>query len=195
MAATEATSNQDDSKQLVIIVVSVILMVISFVGTSLRLYARLAIIGKVFAEDILVAIGTLLTLVSESITLGFVILVLYVATAILTKISFLTLYLRLDQRTPMRFAVYFLMGCVATVKIIFMVVQPFTCTHPTLFWSRQGALQGQCWSPQDVQYLYNVTGILTIVVAAAIISTPLPMLHGLELPNPDVSDVTISGIS
>ncbi|KXT02457.1 hypothetical protein AC578_7843 [Pseudocercospora eumusae] len=224
MAATEAQSNDDDSKQLVIIVASVILMVISFVGTSLRLYARLAIIGKVFTEDILVVLGTFTALGLSSTfvtaaysglgkhseyrklakqeqrltttdtdirpedvellrTLGFVILVLYVATAILTKISFLTLYLRLDQRRPMRLAVYFLMCCIATVKITFMIVQSLTCAHPTLFWSRQGALEGQCWSPQEVQYLYNIVSILTIVVAAAIISTPLPMLHGLELPN------------
>ncbi|KXT18338.1 hypothetical protein AC579_936 [Pseudocercospora musae] len=237
MTATEAQDKDDDSKQLVIIVVSVILMFISFVGTSLRLYARLAIIGKVFAEDILVVLGTVrwpesmpplaeahattvycfwtflnfchsiaaynglgkhtsdeqnLTTTGTDIrpedaellrTLGFVILVLYVATAILTKISFLALYLRLDQRRPMRLAVCCLMCSVATVKITFMVVQSFTCAHPTLFWSRQGALDGQCWSPQQVQYLYNTVSILTIVAAAAIISTPLPMLHGLELPN------------
>ncbi len=45
------TVKQDDSKQELIVAFSIMLIAVSLIGISLRMYARLAVLRKVFTDD------------------------------------------------------------------------------------------------------------------------------------------------
>ena len=51
MAASQAPEGDSGSKQVLLIVISVVLMVVTTLGISFRLYSRLFVLRKVFAED------------------------------------------------------------------------------------------------------------------------------------------------
>ncbi|KAI5361001.1 hypothetical protein Slin15195_G089110 [Septoria linicola] len=203
----QSTSTQNDSKQLLIIAVSVVLMVVTLLGISLRIYARLAVLRKVFTDDVLMLFGTL-TALGLSATfaiaayhgygkhvsqlrpedlaalrkIAFAIIFLYIITSLLVKTSFLILYLRLDQRGPMRATVYILMFVVAAQNISFLIVQALSCMPPSFLPVGNEAVDRKCWSPQTIQQSYNVNGVLIAIIDAAIFVVPLCMLHGMELP-------------
>lgn len=108
--------------------------------------------------------------------IAFAIIFLYIVTQLLVKTSFLVLYLRLDQRAPMRATVYILMFVVAAQNITFFIVQALSCIPI-------GSIDaGHCWSSERMQLLFNVTGIIITIIDTAIFVIPLCMLHGLELP-------------
>lgn len=50
-APSHTTADQHDSQQLLIIVVSILLTLVTLVGISLRIYARLRLLGKLFTDD------------------------------------------------------------------------------------------------------------------------------------------------
>lgn len=51
MAASQAPEVESGSRQLLLIVLSVIFMVVTTLGISFRLYSRLFVLRKAFAED------------------------------------------------------------------------------------------------------------------------------------------------
>jgi hypothetical protein len=103
---------------------------------------------------------------------------LYIIASLLVKTSFLVLYIRLDQRKPMRATVYVLMFLVAAQNTSFFVVQAIACTRPIFLTGESG----HCWSSDNVQKMYNINGIAIAVLDTAIFVVPLLMLHGLSMP-------------
>lgn len=50
-AQPTAFAVQNDTRPVLIVIVSIMLILVSLIGISLRIYSRLAILGKLFADD------------------------------------------------------------------------------------------------------------------------------------------------
>ncbi|KAM3421490.1 hypothetical protein BST61_g1883 [Cercospora zeina] len=204
---SQKAANQNDSKQELIVAVSITLMAVSLVGISLRMYARLAVLRKVFTDDALMLFGTITAFgLSACITaatyngfggyafqatpddlralrkLAFAALIFYVVSSLLVKSSFLVLYLRLDPRPAMRACVYLLMFFVGAQNIAFFVVQAVSCVPHSFEPADDGSTGRKCWSPETIQQSFNINGVVIAVIDTALFSIPLYMLHGMQLP-------------
>lgn len=192
---------QNDTRPILIIIISIMLILVSLVGISLRIYSRLTILRKLFADDVLMLMGTITAVIlSSAYVVGahhgfgkhltqiaphdlealrkitFACILLYVMAQLLVKIAVLVLYYRLDQRTLMRFTVYILIFVVLAQNITFFTLQSLSCI------SIGAASLHHCLSLEKLQLLFNVSGVIVIAIDLAIFIIPLWMLHNLELP-------------
>ncbi|CAK1359771.1 hypothetical protein CB0940_05914 [Cercospora beticola] len=198
---------QDDSKQQLIVAVSITLLAMSLIGVTLRMYARLAVLRKVFTDDVLILLGTITAFgLSACVTtatynglgdhasqitptdlnalrkLAFASLLFYVVTSLLVKTSFLILYLRLDPRPAMRACVYLLMFFVGAQNIAFFVVQALSCIPLNFIPVDDESADRKCWSSETIQQSFNINGVLIAIIDTALFSIPLYMLYGMQLP-------------
>ncbi|KAF2210239.1 hypothetical protein CERZMDRAFT_10200, partial [Cercospora zeae-maydis SCOH1-5] len=193
--------------QELIVAVSITLMAVSFIGISLRMYARVAVLRKVFTDDALMLFGTITAFsLSACITtatynglgghasqitpddlnalrkLAFASLLFYAVSSLLVKMSFLILYLRLNPRPAMRAFVYLLMFFVGAQSIAFFVVQALSCMPFSFRPVGDGSIGRKCWSPETIQQSFNINGVIIAVIDTTLFSIPLYMLHGMQLP-------------
>lgn len=107
---------------------------------------------------------------------------LWTGAALLIKLSFLLFYHRLDERKPMRWAVYVLMTLVVVQNLGMVFVTAFACMPGNALWPKTESVDGRCWSYSSIQWYINANGIAIAVLDSAILLTPLFMLHRLAIP-------------
>ncbi|KAK4495708.1 hypothetical protein PRZ48_012976 [Zasmidium cellare] len=210
MAASQAPEGDSGSKQVLLIVISVVLMVVTTLGISFRLYSRLFVLRKVFAEDCLMLVGTLFAFGLSSIfvigayhgfgthfadiqaqpanqrllyNLTFASSFVYAATTLFVKFSFLMLYLRIDDRKHMRWTVYILMAVIIGQTIMTVTVMSLSYILPTQ-WSgfTQGDMSSIKIKPATAQAFWNAADVTSAVTSTAVYVAPFFILRGLQLP-------------
>ncbi|KAF2167936.1 hypothetical protein M409DRAFT_22081 [Zasmidium cellare ATCC 36951] len=210
MAASQAPESCSDSKQVLLIVLSVLFMVVTVFGISFRLYSRLFVLRKVFAEDGLMLVGTVFALGLSSIfvtdayhgygthfadiqtrpanqtllyNLTFAISLVYAATTLFVKFSFLMLYLRIDDRKPMRWTVYTLMAIIIGQALMTTTVMSLSYIVPSQWGdASQGDASNIRIKPVTAQAFWNAADVMSAVTSTAVYVAPFFILRGLQLP-------------
>ncbi|RYP15958.1 hypothetical protein DL765_005398 [Monosporascus sp. GIB2] len=187
--------------------VGISFIVIIAVAMAVRFYVRFGIIKSVGSDDVLMLLGTLATfglsaasmvaayhgvgLHKDQIAIDhmahmlqaiYSTRLLYLAANMLVKSSLLMFYLRLDQRTLMRWTVYILMFVIIGYSIASFGLMTFSCYPPATFWDATGSTQGKCIEPNTQQTYYDVSGVLNVAIDLAIYIVPIPMLWKILIP-------------
>ncbi|CAG7937903.1 unnamed protein product [Penicillium nalgiovense] len=105
--------------------------------------------------------------------------ILYTLSMGLVKMSLLWFYLRLDPRTYMRWAVFFVMFFNVGLSLASFIGAVAGCSPPSLFWTNPTSTG--CMPMEVQQRFYEVNGILNIVTDVLTYLLPVPMLYGLQL--------------
>ncbi|KAE8148625.1 hypothetical protein BDV25DRAFT_141583 [Aspergillus avenaceus] len=194
-----------DDRQKAIIGVNSGFIVFGTIVIALRVYARTVILHALGIDDVLMIIGTVVSLgLSVSTMMGayygigkhihemrkqdlvpmlkslYAARLLYVGALAFVKLSLLWFYLRLDQRRWMRLTVYSMLIINLAVEVASAIYLALACMPPSLFWDYENK-HGHCFDPVKQQVLYDSNGIFNIITDIIVYILPIIMLWRIRI--------------
>ncbi|KAF2017379.1 hypothetical protein BU24DRAFT_149608 [Aaosphaeria arxii CBS 175.79] len=199
MAPPDEGAFRHESQATLINSLAIIFASLSTIAVFLRLYTRLRILNVFGADDVMIALAQVLAIATSVTTvleakyglgrhtkfvpagdalkqlkLLYANIMIYNASQILTKVSFLILYRRLFPSVRIQKVCFWLMICIAFWGITQEFIVGFSCTPLTSFLP---SMEGKCIYTLPVWYLTSCMNIVTDFVVFLIPVIPVLKLH------------------